>query len=140
MIGLFGLTKVYYKQKRYEEAIKTGKKAYEMAEQSQEMEFVRDVGKELYKSYQKLKNYKVALKYQILYTEAKDSLLNSDKIKEFTRLEMNYVFDKKQALTETENQRKLQREHFMFFWGVRWFAAGIGYWWLYVAKPTNTKA
>ena len=112
IFSLIGLAKVYYEQKRYDEAIAKSKEALQLAQKKQELELVKNVGEVLYKSYQKLENYKEAFKYQALYVQIKDSLFNDQKTKELTRLELNYAFDKKQALVEIQNEKKLQKERF----------------------------
>ena len=73
--------------------------------------------------YKRIKNYEQALKYQTIYLQGKDSLFNDKKTKELTRLELNYAFDKKQAILKAEqkakeekiqieSEKKLQQERF----------------------------
>lgn len=121
-LALVGITQVYFRQHKYAQAVETGKQALELSQKIKELEYIRDAGQELYKSYRKLKNYEMALKYQTLYLQAKDSLFNDSKTRELTRLELSYTFDKKQAIQKAkekqlkiENEKKLAQERLYLF-------------------------
>ena len=121
--SLYRLSSVYRKKKELKKAITLGKKTVELGLQQKEYPFVMDAAWIVAQSYKQLKNYSQAFKYQTIYTQNKDSLLNNEKTKELTRLELNYAFDKKQAILkaeqkakegklQVENEKKLQRERF----------------------------
>ncbi|OJJ17098.1 hypothetical protein BKI52_30770 [marine bacterium AO1-C] len=120
---LYRLSFVYSRKKELKKAIDFGKQAVTLGLQNKEYPFVKDAAKVVADSYTQLKNYGQALKYQTIYLQSKDSLFNDNKTKELTRLELNYAFDKKQAILKAEqkakedkikieNEKKLQRERF----------------------------
>ncbi|MFN0190350.1 MAG: tetratricopeptide repeat protein [Bacteroidia bacterium] len=51
--------------------------------------------------------YKLSLLHYIKAMELKDTLFNQEKNDEITRKEMNYEFDKKEAVTKAENEKQL---------------------------------
>jgi tetratricopeptide (TPR) repeat protein len=56
--------------------------------------------------YEKLKDYKRAYQYYRQYITSRDSLDNEEKAEKQTRLEMNYEFEKKEAVTKAEQDKK----------------------------------
>ncbi len=55
---------------------------------------------------QEQKDFKSAYKYYKLYTDAKDSLSNREKITEITKIEMQYEQEKKDAVTQQEKKNQ----------------------------------
>jgi len=64
----------------------------------------------LTESYQKIGNYKAALKYSQIAATLQDSLFNQEKTKEMTQLVMQQEFKEEKAETEAEYQLTLQRQ------------------------------
>ncbi|HAS40893.1 MAG TPA: serine/threonine protein kinase [Microscillaceae bacterium] len=123
IIALNSLGKTYLTQKKYAQAQKSAQKALKLAQETEELIAIRDASQILYQIAVQRQDYTRAFKYQTLYLQSKDSLFNADKTKELTQLEMNYSFDKKQALmkanqkakdekVKVENDKKLQRQQF----------------------------
>ncbi|OJJ17900.1 hypothetical protein BKI52_29005 [marine bacterium AO1-C] len=123
IVALNSLGQTYFTQKKYAQAQKSAQEALQLAQETKELMAIRDASQVLYKITAQQQDYTQAFKYQTLYLQSKDSLLNTDKTKELTRLEMNYAFDKKQALMKAnqkakdekikiENDKKLQRQRF----------------------------
>lgn len=121
--SLCSLANIYLKQKKYDQAQQEAEKALQLAQTTKELAAVRDAAEVLYQSAAQQQDYAQAFKYQTLYLQSKDSLFNADKAKEMTQLEMNYAFDKKQALIKAsqkakeekikiENDKKLQKQQF----------------------------
>ena len=121
--SLYRLSKIYYDKNEFNKALKLGTQALELGLQNKEYPFVKNAAWIVAHSHKQLANYPQAFKYQTIYTQYKDSLLNDEKTKTLTRLELNYAFDKKQAVLKAEqkakedklkveNEKKLQRERF----------------------------
>jgi len=107
--SLSSLGRTYLGQKKYRQAQKSALEALELAKEIKELVSVRDASETLYKVTEQQQDYAQAFKYQALYMQSKDSLLNVDKTEALTRLEMNYAFDKKQSLLKAEQQAKEEK-------------------------------
>lgn len=119
----YRLSATYRQKKDLANTIKFGKRAVDLGLKTKVYPFVKSASWVVFQSYRQLKNYEQAFKYQSIYMQSNDSLFNEEKTKELTRLELNYNFDKKQALLKAEqkakedklrieNDKKLQRERF----------------------------
>jgi tetratricopeptide (TPR) repeat protein len=60
----------------------------------------------LYKTAEQLNDYSLTLKYYKLYNAYKDSISNEENTKKQTQMEMQYVFDNKQAADSIKNAAK----------------------------------
>jgi tetratricopeptide (TPR) repeat protein len=63
-------------------------------------------GEELSKYYTRIGKQAKALQYYKLAVTAKDSIFNEAKLKQLTRLEMNYEFDKKETAAKAVQEKK----------------------------------
>jgi adenylate cyclase len=109
---------IYSKQKRYDEASDYLSKGLKFAKSSgslPEMKADYQTLSEVYNaqalspliSHQNRGEYAMkALEYYKLFIDAHDSLFNSDNTKKITQLEMQYAFDKKEALAKAEQEKK----------------------------------
>ncbi|WP_299465194.1 tetratricopeptide repeat protein [uncultured Microscilla sp.] len=109
IVAYIGLANVYYQQAKYQKSVTMAKNALPIAKKKKVLDLIRDIQEVLYKSYQKLNNYEEAFKSHRKYTELKDSLFNESRTKDITRLELNYTFDKKQALIQAKQKAKEER-------------------------------
>ncbi|WP_299453569.1 tetratricopeptide repeat protein [uncultured Microscilla sp.] len=100
---------VYYAQKAYEKTIFVAKQGLTIAQQLNRRDEVSHLSHILFQSHQQLAHYQLALKYYLLHTQTKDSLVNDSKTKEITRLELSYAFDKKQAFLKMQQKVKEQK-------------------------------
>ncbi len=62
--------------------------------------------RKLSQSYANKGDFKQAYHYHQLYKETDDSLFNSDRVRSLTRLQMQYDFDKKEALAKAEQVKR----------------------------------
>ncbi len=69
-------------------------KGYQMSIENKHISFRIDATNNLMEAYNKLGNYKKAMKYATLYMHLKDSVFNEDKLKEINRLQLRYERDK----------------------------------------------
>lgn len=81
---------------KYKASIDTAKKALAMAESIGALNTQRDLHGYLYDSYLKIKDFESGLFHFKKKTELNDSLASEDKVRSFTKSELNYVFTKQQ--------------------------------------------
>jgi len=81
---------------RYQEAIKYANKELRLAKKIDVLKRQKHAYKFMAKAYEGLNNYHLAYKYHQLFTEKKDSLFNTQKMKEIENLEAKYQNEKKQ--------------------------------------------
>lgn len=102
----FQLGTLYYDQTNYSRAEKFLKKSLETAEKIGALGVVKNIHQNLSSLYEKKGDFKSSLEHYRIYSINKDSIFNSEKDKEFTRSEMNYEFEKKEAEARSEQDKK----------------------------------
>lgn len=100
------------KKEFYRRSIANLNKALVFSTETGTTEYLIDIYSNLSKAYELNGNFKEALANHKLYLQLKDSLFNSDKVKEITSLDMQYDFAKKEDSTKAANDKKiaLQKE------------------------------
>ena len=109
----FGASDSYYyigeillEEKKYEEALKATNKSLALAKELNVMEQVKNTEQRLSEIYEKLNRPDEALAHYKMFTIAKDSVSNNESIRNSVRTEMNFEFDKKEALQKKEQEKK----------------------------------
>ncbi|HEX9980756.1 MAG TPA: tetratricopeptide repeat protein [Flavobacterium sp.] len=97
---------LYYDSNDYPKALSNMTKSLSLGTLLGIPERIRDSEKKLSEIYQKLNNPAEALKHYKLYTAANDSISNYENIRSGIRAEMNYEFEKKEALRNKEREKK----------------------------------
>ncbi|RZK04182.1 MAG: tetratricopeptide repeat protein, partial [Flavobacterium sp.] len=97
---------IYMEQKKYEEALVATNKALALAKELNVMEQVKNTEQRLSEIYDKLNRPLEALAHYKMFTIAKDSVSNNESIRNSVRAEMNFEFDKKEALQKKEQEKK----------------------------------
>lgn len=100
------LGSLYAFEGKNKEAIKYLERSSALAEQIGVPEQVKESEKILSEVYEKMGNAPEALKHYKKYSAAKESINDSENIKSMVREEMNYEFERKEALQKTENEKK----------------------------------
>lgn len=100
------LGEVYALQKKDKEAIQYLQKSSILAEEIGVLEQVKSSEKALSDIYEQKGNMAEALKHYKKYSEAKDKINNSENIKSIVREEMNYEFERKEALQKIEYEKR----------------------------------
>lgn len=107
-----GIAKSYYHLSSYYQAINQYDKALSYAQES--LKLSNEVKEPLtgqisamflYEINKKLGKYEDALKYHELYKQLSDSLINDNKIREMTSLQLKYTYEKAEKEKEAEQQR-----------------------------------
>lgn len=96
----------YFSQKNYEEALKNANKALALANELKVLEQIMNSEKLLSDIYEKQHNPDQALLHYRLYNIAKDSLTNHENIRKSVQAEMNFDFEKRQALQKEQHEKK----------------------------------
>ncbi len=99
---------VIYKdlQGNYPKAIEFCQKGLEKAQSIEALNEQLNTCQCLYEAYKAMGNTNKALEYYEQAVVLKDSLYNEDNTKKITQLEMQYDFDKKEAATQAEQEKK----------------------------------
>lgn len=100
------LGNVYMQQNKSVKALEYLKKSSAVAKEIGVLEQVRKSEKSISELYEKNGNYIEALRHYKLYTAAKDSILNSENIKNLVREEMNFEMQQKAALQKIETEKR----------------------------------
>lgn len=75
-------------------------------------------------------NYREAYDYEVIASAYRDSLLNEEKVRELTQLEMEYAFDKERSVQEQNAQRALNRQKYIRNTALLFFAFSLLALWL----------
>ena len=117
---------LYALQQKNTEAIEYLERSSALAETIATPDQVKESEKALSDIYEKMGNAAQALKHYKKYTAAKESINNSENIKSMVREEMNYEFERKEALLKVENEKRqelyeeqvIRHKQQMFFAGL----------------------
>lgn len=104
--ALNGLGEAFLNQKNYSQAEKYSKQSLQLAKELNDVSWQVNALETLSRIYEKQNKYNEAL---IAYKKSVillDSSINDNKKQEITRLEMQYNFDKKEALISAANEKK----------------------------------
>jgi serine phosphatase RsbU (regulator of sigma subunit) len=97
---------IYIQQKKYAEAEGLLKEALAMSLAVGNLSNQTESNRLLSRLYAQKGNWKLSYKHYKEHTELKDSIYNDTKTKDMVRNEMNFDFDKKQALEKKEQEKK----------------------------------
>ncbi|MBA2610703.1 MAG: tetratricopeptide repeat protein [Bacteroidetes bacterium] len=87
----------YYNLKKYKDCEEYGIKAMDLANKIDDLKGVKETSQALSALYTVLEKPEKAFSYYKIYIIARDSLINEDNAKKTVRLEMNYMFQKKEV-------------------------------------------
>ncbi len=105
-ITFINLAVINTKMEKYAAADIYANKALEICTEIGDLESMKDALQALSDLCEKTGRAKEAYLHYKSYIAARDSLLNEENTRESTRLEMNYEFDKKEAATRLEQEKK----------------------------------
>lgn len=102
----FYIGELYFEDGNYQEALANTSKSLQLAKELEVTEQVQHAEKRLSEIYEKLGQSAEALQHYKLYSIAKDSVSNHENIRNSVRAEMNFEFEKKDALRKKEQEKK----------------------------------
>lgn len=94
------LGKVYFELKKYNKAIKYFKEGLKISEDSDYQLGIQQISERLSQAYAETGDYKNAYYAHKLFKQAADTVFNREKVKELTRAEMQYEFNKQKNVAE----------------------------------------
>jgi len=97
---------VHLEQKNYELAKQYSVKCLTLANEIGSLEIIKDAYESLYRINEKTGDAPMALNYLKKFIQARDSLLNKENTAKSTRAEMNFEFEKKEAVKKAEQEKK----------------------------------
>jgi tetratricopeptide (TPR) repeat protein len=103
-LGNIGL--LYTKIGKFNEAEKYLKQSLALCDSIGALDGTRDIELSLSQLYDTTGKYKLALEHYKKYIVARDSITNDEKKKQQLYAEMNYEFEKKQAIAKAEQEKK----------------------------------
>jgi len=101
MLGQF-----YFSEQNYRQALDYTQKANSLAKELSLLEMLTLSEKQLRDIYENSGNYPLALQHGKIYDELKDSLLNYQNIRKTVQSEMDFEFEKKEALHKEQQQKQ----------------------------------
>lgn len=102
----FYIGEIYFEQNKLSESLAATNKSLALAKDIELIEQVQNAEKRLSEIYEKQNNAVESLKHFKLYNIAKDSVANAENIRNSVRAEMNFEFDKKDALQKKEQEKR----------------------------------
>ncbi len=100
------LGSIYYCLKQFKQAETYSLKGQLLAKELNDLDLLKDIYKNLSDIFTAMGKHKEALQYYKYGIAARDSLNNEENTKKITRTEMNYEFDKKEAATQLDQEKK----------------------------------
>jgi tetratricopeptide (TPR) repeat protein len=97
---------VYTNMKRYREAEKYLQKALSISTEANLLDVIKDHQQYLSELYEQMQQPAKALEHYKKFITVKDSLFNENNTKKTVRSEMNFEFDKKQAIEKAEQEKQ----------------------------------
>lgn len=107
-ITIGNLGALYLHSGEYLKAEQYLKKALEISNELNVLGLLRDQEHYFYLLYDTTKQYKLALDHYKKFIALKDSIVNEENSKKNIQQQMQYDFDKKEALAKEENKRKIE--------------------------------
>ncbi|MEO6426860.1 MAG: tetratricopeptide repeat protein [Bacteroidia bacterium] len=103
------LSVAYFNLDKYKEAEEYGLKSLELSEKLDDRKGIKESHQALYHLYNAQKKFEKALFHYTSFIATKDSLINEENTKKTVRLEMNYMFQKKEVADSlrTADEKKI---------------------------------
>ena len=105
-ISLYNISSIYIDQKNYVLAKEYSTKCLKIAEEIGSLEVMKDAYFALSEINDKTDNAPIALTYYKKFIVTRDSLLNKENNEKSLRTEMNFEFEKKEAVNKAEQEKK----------------------------------
>ncbi len=101
-------------EENWSDAIEQYESALQMYKKLKAKGVQQEISSKLYEAYLKQDDYKNALKYHLLHTEFKDSILSKSKIEELKEIELTYEFEKQRisdSLLTVQKNGEIESKH-----------------------------
>ena len=114
----YQLADLYLQQQKYPEAQSAAEKSLALAKEIGTLDQIKESEKVLSDIYRNLHNEAKAFEHFRNYITIKDSLENDENTRKFVRAEMNFEYEKKEALLHEKNKRQQQFTLFLLLGGL----------------------
>ena len=114
----YSLAELYVAQKKYPEALASAEKSLALAKEIGTLDQTKESEKLLSDIYTLMGNPAKAFEHYKAYIQIKESLQNDENTKKFVRAEMNFEYEKKEALFKEQNKRQQQLTLFLIVGGL----------------------
>jgi len=104
--SLNNLAMVYFKQKKYALSLEYSLKSVELAKEIGNLDLEKNFENNLHQAYKIIGNSTQALLHYERYVLLKDSIDKEENRKQIMRKELNYEFEKKEAIIKLEQEKK----------------------------------
>jgi|WetSurMetagenome_2_1015567.scaffolds.fasta_scaffold34766_3 tetratricopeptide (TPR) repeat protein len=101
----YSLANHYFKMQESNKALDYATKSFVLGSELKEPLTRKISSMFLYQIYKKMGNWEKSLQYHEIYQQVSDSLINDNKIQELTRLQMQYEYEKTEALNAAKRQK-----------------------------------
>ena len=109
---LLNLAETHILLKNFETALTFSKQGLEIAKELKNREGIRNNFQTLSHVYEAVGDYKNALENHKLFKVQQDSLLNDDNIQKNNALQTQYDYEKKEAVWQAKQDKKMAEQHF----------------------------
>ncbi len=109
-IALHNIGSVYIILNRNKEAEEYLKNALMLSSKINALSIVKDIQQDLSLLYSRTHQPEKALEHYKKYVEAKDSIFNEENTKKIVKSEMNFEFEKKQAIEDAKHKSELEKQ------------------------------
>ena len=115
---LYNLSRLYIDGNRYADALQPAEQSLALAREIGTLDQIKESEKMLSDIYTKLDNQPKAFEHYKQYITIRDSLENEENTKKFVRAEMNFEYEKKEALFMEQTKRHQQFLLFLIIGGL----------------------
>ncbi len=105
-LDLSNIGDIYREQKNIAEAEKYFNRSLKIATEIGNLDLIKDVDQHFYHLYEDNGDFKKALFYYKKFIAERDSLFNEENTRKAVQSEMNYEFEKKEAMARAEQEKK----------------------------------
>lgn len=121
------ISKLYYKNKLLDKALTFALKSMKVSKETMIIKNIKEAAEWLSELYAKMNQSDIALEYYKLTSQMKDSLFNSKNQKVIIRQQIQYEYDKKEALSNLEIKQQKQQKYFYIIIGILLLFALVGF-------------
>jgi two-component system NtrC family sensor kinase len=100
------MARILIKQRKYQSAEVYLIKALSLGVEIGALPLLSEASGELSLFYANKGNYRQAYEYHVKYKASNDSIINKEKLKDITKMRMQFEFDKKESLSKAEQAKK----------------------------------
>jgi len=105
-IALGNAGSMYTELRNFDKAEQYIFKSLRISREISDMEGIMDANRNLSQLFEAMEKHSLALKHYKLFIETRDSLYNEENTKKMVRSEMNFEFEKKEAIAKAEQEKK----------------------------------